>query len=89
MKAKKVIRYHCDFCGRGHWKKPSCLEHEERCYHNPEIRACGSCGNNENYYCTSHDKDLIHKHVEGVDWEKDNVHPLQSKNCGHWEANKQ
>lgn len=35
MKSRKVLRYYCDHCGRGNWKKAGCAEHESRCFNNP------------------------------------------------------
>ncbi len=44
MKSKKVLRYYAD-CGRGFWKKGSCLGHEKRCkcWTNPKYKTCLTC----------------------------------------------
>lgn len=42
MKIKKVTRYYCDFCGRGHFYKNKCLTHEAGCTANPN-RVCNVC----------------------------------------------
>ena len=42
MKSKRVIRYYCDFCKRGSFRKPDMEKHERGCALNPE-RICGLC----------------------------------------------
>ena len=42
MRIKHVLRYYCDFCGRGYFKKPSIERHENGCTANPS-RICGLC----------------------------------------------
>jgi hypothetical protein len=42
MRIKHVIRYYCDFCPRGYFKKPSMERHERGCTANPN-RVCGLC----------------------------------------------
>lgn len=42
MKTKTVLRYYCDHCSKGYFKKPSAFRHEATCCHNPK-RVCGLC----------------------------------------------
>lgn len=42
MRVRHVIRYYCDFCPRGYFKKPSMERHEKGCTANPN-RVCGLC----------------------------------------------
>ncbi len=42
MRVRHVIRYYCDFCPRGYFKKPSMERHEKGCTANPD-RVCGLC----------------------------------------------
>lgn len=43
MFSKRVIRYYCDFCRKGGFRKPSMESHERGCTANP-ARICGLCG---------------------------------------------
>lgn len=45
MRSKKVLRYYCDHCNKGFWKKSICLEHEEKCFKDPKNKACMTCNN--------------------------------------------
>ena len=49
MRTKTVIRYYCDFCSKGYFKKPSAIQHEGSCTLNPK-RGCGLCGCTERDY---------------------------------------
>lgn len=42
MRVLHVIRYYCDFCSRGYFKKQSMERHEKGCTANPD-RVCGLC----------------------------------------------
>lgn len=42
MRSRKVIRYYCDFCSRGMFRKPDMEKHERGCTANPN-RVCGLC----------------------------------------------
>jgi hypothetical protein len=42
MRVRHVIRYYCDFCPRGYFKKASMARHEKGCTANPS-RICGLC----------------------------------------------
>lgn len=42
MRSKRVIRYYCDFCNRGKFRKPDMEKHERGCTANPN-RVCGLC----------------------------------------------
>jgi hypothetical protein len=42
MRVRHVIRYYCDFCPRGYFKKASMMRHERGCTANPN-RVCGLC----------------------------------------------
>lgn len=42
MRTKNVIRYYCDHCSKGGFKKPNMAEHEATCTLNPK-RACWLC----------------------------------------------
>lgn len=85
MHSKKVLRYYCDHCGKGLWKKPKALEHEDKCYYNPKNRCCGSCEHFE-WYCNYYDKFLV-KNMSQVDTEMgenpDN-YKLFGDYCGGW-----
>ena len=41
--ARRVTRYLCPYCSRGHWSKARAVEHIARCWRNPEVRACKTC----------------------------------------------
>lgn len=87
MKSKKVLRYYCDHCNRGHWKKSGCLEHEERCYFNPKNRKCGSCSYFSNFACDYHCDRLVSKkefrglEIDGIDTYGFMVFP---EKCDKW-----
>jgi len=44
MTIRKVTRY-VSYCGRGYWKKSTCLSHEIncKCWTNPKLRTCKTC----------------------------------------------
>lgn len=42
MRTKTVLRYYCEFCSKGMFKKPSMIRHEATCCKNPN-RFCGLC----------------------------------------------
>ena len=44
MRIKKVLRYYAD-CGKGFWKKETCISHEENCmcWTNPKNKTCKTC----------------------------------------------
>ena len=42
MRVRHVVRYYCDFCPRGYFKKPCMMRHEKGCTANPN-RVCGLC----------------------------------------------
>ncbi len=44
MISKKVLRYYSD-CGRGFWKKPQALKHDQncKCWKNPKFKTCLTC----------------------------------------------
>lgn len=42
MKRRKVWRFNCEFCGKGHFKEQKGLAHERRCVQNPD-RICEFC----------------------------------------------
>lgn len=46
MRVKKVLRYYCDYCGKGHFKKQACTDHEVRCFKNPDTSSCRTCLHN-------------------------------------------
>ena len=66
MRVRHVIRYYCDFCPKGYFKRPSMIRHERGCTANPN-RICGLCKNTEPWLeqkpmaeliaCLSWDKD--------------------------------
>ena len=45
--AKRITVYECEYgCGR-YLKTKKCIEnHEKRCFFNPVMKACATCGNN-------------------------------------------
>lgn len=47
MKSKKVLRYYCEGCGRGFWKKKTAANHEKNCWHMPKNKTCISCKHGE------------------------------------------
>ncbi len=67
MRSKKVLRYYCDHCNKGFWKKQDCKEHEEICFYNPEVKACATCFHCEPFdengtrYCYYEDEYLLTK----------------------------
>lgn len=40
-----VVRYRCPFCSRSRSKQQATVEHIDRCWSNPDNRACRTCGN--------------------------------------------
>lgn len=42
MKTKNVVRYYCDFCGKGFCRKNDAIKHENACTKNPD-RVCQMC----------------------------------------------
>lgn len=47
----------------GYWKKPLCLEHEDRCFKNPNVKSCWNCGffednNLDPWFCSKFKKNL-------------------------------
>jgi hypothetical protein len=42
MRSRHVIRYLCDFCNKGMFKRPSMEKHESVCFQNPQ-RKCWGC----------------------------------------------
>lgn len=42
MRTKTVIRYYCDHCSKGGFKKPNMIQHEANCTKNPH-RGCATC----------------------------------------------
>ena len=42
MKIKKINRYYCDHCGKGHFHRTKAVRHEQGCTSNKE-RICGVC----------------------------------------------
>lgn len=40
---RRVIRYVCPFCSRGHSARPSAFAHIARCYRNPAAKSCKTC----------------------------------------------
>lgn len=46
MPVKKEV-FACEFCDRIYRHKSSAVAHEKKCYGNPELRACRSCGYSE------------------------------------------
>ncbi len=73
---KKVTAWQCSFCGFYKKTKKSVMEHEERCYLDPEKRACATCVHNlfskdyfetekelTNNYCYARDVYLLKKNL--------------------------
>ncbi len=42
MRAKTVLRYYCEHCSKGLFKKHDMSAHEKRCFRNP-TRVCETC----------------------------------------------
>jgi hypothetical protein len=42
VRSYRAVRYLCDYCNRGMFKKPSMEKHEKYCFHNP-ARSCKTC----------------------------------------------
>lgn len=42
MRTKTVLRYYCDHCSKGLFRKPDMERHEQSCVHNPN-RICWAC----------------------------------------------
>ena len=43
---KQIKAFACEFkCRKVLTKKQSMIEHEARCFHNPETKSCATCGN--------------------------------------------
>lgn len=51
-------RYQCDYCGRRYLIRSACMNHEFKCYKNPE-RNCTTCDNSgQEYIGTPGDMDM-------------------------------
>lgn len=47
----EITKYKCSYCNKREFKtKSSCVRHEKRCFWNPIMRACATCGNCEPYH---------------------------------------
>jgi hypothetical protein len=84
MHSKKVLRYYCDHCGKGFWRKPLSLEHEKICYYNPENECCGSCDHFEDWHCLHFDKSLRVNLAQIPEGEEYLNYMLFQKHCGSW-----
>jgi hypothetical protein len=42
-----VPRYRCPFCAHSRANRSASVAHIARCWHNPDVRACTTCGNYE------------------------------------------
>jgi hypothetical protein len=42
MRTKRVLRYYCDHCSKGGFRRPEMMRHETTCVHNPN-RHCSVC----------------------------------------------
>ena len=62
MRSKRVIRYYCDFCSRGKFRKPDMERHERGCTANPN-RICGLCERVDNQ--TKELKELLDALADG------------------------
>ena len=66
MRIRHVIRYYCEFCPRGYFKKPSAERHEKGCTANPN-RVCGLC----EYAVPPLKQEPMDKLVACLSWDKD------------------
>ena len=41
---RKVTRYICPHCNRGRSTRKAALTHMKRCWRNPDVRGCRTCG---------------------------------------------
>lgn len=42
MRQRTVLRYYCDFCNKGGFRRAGMFTHERNCYRNP-LRHCATC----------------------------------------------
>jgi len=62
----KVTRYHCGYCKKVMANKYAMKKHEDKCWYNPELKACFTCleynrdNRDVNPNCEHHDQ-LLHK----------------------------
>lgn len=85
MRSKKVLRYYCDHCNKGFWGKQACLEHEQKCFKDPNNKACMTCCSREvnkgPWYCTCYDRELVQFPPQGEE-KKDCIQ--FKNNCPQW-----
>ncbi len=75
-----TIQYKCDYCGWNHFQTAEdCLNHEQNCNANPNLKSCGTCANSKRYFgaVSPYMYDCIPKH-------KDNSKLTVKKNCDYW-----
>lgn len=66
MITKHVIRYFCEFCHRGSFRKPTAEKHERGCTANPK-RVCGLC----EYSIPPLKQKPIDELIAALSWDKD------------------
>jgi len=94
MRSRKVWRYYCDHCSRGHWKKQDCAEHEARCYLNPKTKSCATCKaylppeDEDHPYCGFFEKALFTLNTASIylDGEIGNDEMFFRTECRNWIA---
>ena len=97
---KEIKAYQCDYCNKYYKHKSSAKRHENRCFKNPQNKACLSCGNfitdyntvyvrphgNQNYGDADYDVRYNYCDYTGRSFTDEVVIYRQEfqKNCSHW-----
>ena len=74
----KTTAWKCDHCGFVSRYRGNTNRHERQCYHNPDIRACATCGN-----CSEEWDTVYNPHHGGDPGSTD--YDVKSYYCSHYE----
>ena len=97
---REIKAFECDFCNKYYKHKSSVKRHEDRCFKNPQNKACLTCGNFKTDYETVYarpqgdqnygdaDYDVKYDYCEntGKSFQDEVVIKRQEfqRNCNHW-----
>ena len=97
---KEIKAYECDYCDKYYKHKGSAKRHEDKCFKNPKVKACLSCGNfitdyetvyvrphgDQNYGDADYEERYHYCGYSGKSFESENMNNRQEfqRNCNHW-----
>lgn len=97
---KEIKAFQCDYCKKYYKHKSSAKRHEDKCFKNPEVKACLSCGNfitdyttiyvpprgDQNYGDADYEQRYNYCDYTGRCFESENINNRQEfqRNCNHW-----